>query len=173
MRAQRAVHTYAKKLRSKKLEALQLDIINRFNSLCRKGAFLSSAHIDFTITLERNGELFKRSMLSAGEKQLFALSILWGLREVAGLPMPVVIDTPLGRLDSDHRLAMLRKFLPEVAHQVILLATDTEIDETVIGELAQSVSHGYRMTFNPESGSTSIQPLDIQTLLVPEAVTVK
>jgi DNA sulfur modification protein DndD len=176
MRAQRAIHTYAKKLRAKKLEALQLDIIHRFNSLCRKGAFLSSAHIDpetFTITLERNGESFKRSMLSAGEKQLFALSILWGLREVAGLPMPVVIDTPLGRLDSDHRLAMLRKFLPEVAHQVILLATDTEIDETVIGELAPAVSHGYRMTFNPESGSTSIQPLDIQTLLVSEEVKVK
>lgn len=172
MKAQRAIHAYAKKLRIRKLESLQVEIINRFNSLCRKGALLDSAHINsetFNITLMRNGEQFKRSMLSAGEKQLFALSILWGLREVAGLPMPVIIDTPLGRLDSDHRLAMLRKFLPEVAHQVILLATDTEIDATVIDELAPAVSHGYRMTFNSVSGSTVIEPLDdIRALSISE-----
>jgi DNA sulfur modification protein DndD len=174
-KAQQAIHSYAQKLRAKKLEALEVEIITRFNSLCRKGAMLDSASIDlqsFGITLMRNGEKFKRSMLSAGEKQLFALSILWGLREVAGLQMPVIIDTPLGRLDSDHRMAMLQKFLPEVAHQVILLATDTEIDTTVIDELAPAVSHGYRMTFDTESGSTAVIPLDnIYALTVLEEVT--
>ena len=173
-KAQQAIHSYAQKLRAKKLEALEIEIIARFNSLCRKGAMLDSASIDlqsFGITLMRNGEKFKRSMLSAGEKQLFALSILWGLREVAGLQMPVIIDTPLGRLDSDHRMAMLQKFLPEVAHQVILLATDTEIDATVIDELAPAVSHGYRMTFDTESGSTAVIPLDnIYALTVLEEV---
>jgi DNA sulfur modification protein DndD len=171
IRAQRAIRLYAHRLRARKVEALERDIVRRFNSLCRKGALLDAAKIDpqsFTITLVRNGELFKRNELSAGEKQLFALSTLWALREVAELPMPVVIDTPMGRLDSEHRLAMLRQFLPKVAHQVILLATDTEVDASVINELIPSVSHGYSMTYQPASGSTLIEPLDLETLFTLE-----
>lgn len=171
VRAQKAVRAYATSLRARKIQALEHELVRRFNELCRKSSkgseFLDHATIDpssFAVSLSRSGETFERTELSAGEKQLFAVATLWALREVADLPMPVVVDTPLGRLDSDHRAAMVRTFLPQVAHQVILLATDTEVDAEVEADLAPSVSHGYRMAFDPVCGSTRLDRFDPNAL---------
>lgn len=38
-----------------------------------------------------------------GEKEVFALSLLWGLAQTSQLKLPILIDTPLSRLDSTHR----------------------------------------------------------------------
>ena len=175
VRAQRAVEAYAEDLRAQKLKALSEALANRFNALCRKRGMLSGARVDpatYAITLFRDGNTFSRTELSAGEKQLFAVATLWALREVAGLPMPVIVDTPLGRLDSDHRLAMTRTFFPQVAHQVILLATDTEVDDALAAELAPSVSHGYRLAFDVQLGRTQaerITPEELVALPEPES----
>ncbi|MCZ7671684.1 MAG: hypothetical protein M5U34_33450 [Chloroflexi bacterium] len=45
------------------------------------------------------------------------------MREVSGRPLPVIIDT-LSRLDDEHRRTMLAEFMPQVAQQVIVLATN-------------------------------------------------
>ena len=79
--------------------------------------------------LDTEGKLVPKELLSAGEKQMFAISLLWALRDLSGKPLPVIIDTPLGRLDSDHREHLVHNYFPKVSHQVILFSTDTEIDE--------------------------------------------
>ncbi len=175
LRAQRAIRHYADLLRHRKIQALERVLVQRFNQLCRKSSdsrgFLESVRIDpssFAVSLVKGGGAFERTQLSAGEKQLFAVATLWALREVADLPMPVIVDTPFGRLDSDHRSAMVQTFLPQVAHQVILLATDTEVDEAIERELAPAVSHGYRMTFDADSGATRLESFDQQELLLSE-----
>ena len=160
MRARDAFADYARALRARKVRAFSDVVLARFNELCRKARLLDGVDIDpttFAVTLHRDGQRFGRSELSAGEKQLFAVSALWALREVSEVPMPVVVDTPLGRLDRDHRLAMVRTFFPHVAHQVILLATDTEVDRALAAEIAPAVSHGYRMAFDNAAGSTSVE----------------
>ena len=45
---------------------------------------------------------------SAGENQVFATALLAGLAEISGLDAPLVVDTPLGRLDSTHRTNILK-----------------------------------------------------------------
>ncbi|MBU1801745.1 MAG: hypothetical protein KKA97_05805, partial [Actinobacteria bacterium] len=159
-RARDAFADYADTLRARKVRVFADVVLARFNELSRKARLLDAVHVDpktFAVTLRRDGQDFGRAELSAGEKQLFAVSALWALREVSEVPMPVVVDTPLGRLDRDHRLAMVRTFFPHVAHQVILLATDTEVDRALAAEIAPAVSHGYRMAFNNDTGSTSVE----------------
>ena len=159
-RTRQAFADYATILRARKVRAFADVVLARFNELCRKTHLLDAVDVDpgtFAVILHRNGQTFSRSELSAGEKQLFAVSALWALREVSEVPMPVVVDTPLGRLDRDHRLAMIRTFFPHVSHQVILLATDTEVDRALAAEVAPAVSHGYRMAFDDATGSTTVE----------------
>ncbi len=63
---------------------------------------------------------------SAGAEQVVALSLIDGLNRTARKSGPIVMDTPLGRLDLKHRDNILR-YLPEMAEQVILLVHEGEI----------------------------------------------
>jgi DNA sulfur modification protein DndD len=57
---------------------------------------------------------------SAGDKQLIALSFIWALTKTAGLALPFVIDTPLGRLDSIHRNHIIKYYFNALSDQVII-----------------------------------------------------
>lgn len=58
----------------------------------------------FGITLfDTTGVVLPKERLSEGEKQIFAISILWGLAKASPRPLPAIIDTPMARLDSEHR----------------------------------------------------------------------
>lgn len=67
--------------------------------------------------------------LSEGMKQLMATAFLWALFDVTGNRFPIIIDTPLGRIDYGHQKTLLEQFYPRVARQVIVLPTDSELDE--------------------------------------------
>lgn len=79
--------------------------------------------------------------LSAGEKQIFTQSLFAAVAAVSERVFPLVIDTPLGRLDEEHRLGVLR-FLAEREGQVILISTDTEVVgpylDTIRGRVAKA-----------------------------------
>ncbi|MBK8935106.1 MAG: hypothetical protein IPM76_22880 [Chloroflexi bacterium] len=129
-----------------KLTQLGMQLTKRFNQLSRKRNFIERVSIDpetFHVTLYRGGQPFPRRQLSAGEDQIFAVATLWALREVSGRPLPVIIDTPLSRLDDAHRRTMLAEFMPQVAQQVIVLATTTEIDDQTFAFLQPAVSRAY------------------------------
>ena len=156
-RAQIVLEEYANALAREKTARLERALVNRFNELTRKEDLLDGVTINpetFKITLQRQGQPFPLSRLSAGERQIFAMAIMWALREVSGLPMPVVIDTPLGRLDSVHRLSTIQSYFPRVSHQVILLVTDTEIDERIIPLIEPATSHIYDLDYHQAEGKT-------------------
>ncbi|MEZ4861662.1 MAG: DNA sulfur modification protein DndD [Caldilineaceae bacterium] len=151
---------YKTRLAAHKIEHVAELLVRYFNRLCRKERFLDRVTIDpesFQVTLYRLGQEFGRQQLSAGENQLFAVATLWALREVSGRPVPVIIDTPLSRLDSAHRLSMVQEFFPHTSHQLIVLSTDAEIDEQHYALLQPAISHTYEMAYDPERGATSYQ----------------
>jgi hypothetical protein len=53
--------------------------------------------------------------------------MLWALAKTSGRPLPIIIDTPLARLDSDHRKLLAQHYFPVASHQMLILSTDTEI----------------------------------------------
>ena len=80
---------------------------------------------------------------SAGENQIFATALIAGLAKVSGVKAPMVVDTPLGRLDSKHRENILRFWTDDKSRQVILLSQDEEIDFHFHKQIADSVCKTY------------------------------
>jgi len=149
---------YLTKLTISKTQQLKKSVAEAFNCLSRKGDILERVEIDpasFAVTLyDRQGNAIPKERLSSGEKQLYAIAMLWGLAKTSGRPLPVIIDTPLGRLDSDHRMNLIRNYFPEASHQVILLSTDTEVDQKLFTELKPFVSHCYHLQYDPDAQCT-------------------
>lgn len=80
---------------------------------------------------------------SAGENQIFATALIAGLAKVSGINAPLVVDTPLGRLDSRHRRNILQFWTSDASRQVILLSQDKEIDPEFYLRIAKHVSKTY------------------------------
>ena len=89
-----------------------------------------------------NREVAQRS---AGAEQIVALSLIDGLNRTARKSGPIVMDTPLGRLDLKHRDKVL-KYLPQMAEQVILLVHEGEIrKEEVVTALEGRIGGVYNI----------------------------
>ena len=80
---------------------------------------------------------------SAGENQLFATALIAGLAKVSGVKAPMVVDTPLGRLDSMHRKNILTFWAEDKNRQVVLLSQDEEIDHQYFKQIKKNVSKTY------------------------------
>jgi DNA sulfur modification protein DndD len=146
----------------KHAERLERLILESFHNLLRKNSLVSRLAIDpstFWIELTGgDGKPLPFERLSAGERQLLATAILWGLARASGRPLPTIIDTPLGRLDSSHRRHLLERYFPVASHQVILLSTDEEIDEASLHQLKPYVGRSYELRFDEQTRSTKINP---------------
>ena len=137
-------------------------ILEALAQLLRKEKLVTGVRIDpdsYTVELTGiDGRPLPSQELSAGERQLLAVAMLWGLARAAGQPLPIVIDTPLGRLDGSHREHLLKRYFPHASHQVILLSTDTEIDEQAYDRIAAYVGHSYRLEFDTSANATTVEP---------------
>lgn len=80
---------------------------------------------------------------SAGENQIFATALIAGLAKVSGVKAPMVVDTPLGRLDSKHRDNILKFWTSDANRQVILLSQDEEIDFHFFKHIKANVAKTY------------------------------
>lgn len=140
-----------------RISGLVLDAANR---LLRKHNLITEVQIDpETHAVEltgHDGAALSATDLSAGERQLLAVALLWGLARAAGQPLPIVIDTPLGRLDGSHREHLLERYFPHASHQVLLLSTDTEIDEQAYARIEKHVGRSYRLVFDQSKNATSV-----------------
>jgi DNA sulfur modification protein DndD len=156
--AQKALDNYLARLTQMKVEALCRTVTECFNRLSRKDDLLHDISINpstFEVHLhDKLGRTIPREELSAGEKQILAIAILWGLAKTSGRPLPVIIDTPLGRLDSDHRMNLVQNYFPHAGHQVILLSTDTEVDKRLFVELRPHISHCHHLVYDKQERRT-------------------
>lgn len=151
---------FAKSLIKENIELLQDKITEKFIALTRKEQLISGVHIcptSFSLTLlTQTGEELSPSRLSAGERQLLAIAILWGLSEASGKELPTVIDTPLGRLDGKHRTRLIEGYFPFAANQVLLLSTDEEIMGDYYSKLKPAISREYHIRYNEQTTTSAI-----------------
>lgn len=147
-------------IRIKHLATLEKLILEGFQQLLRKKSFIHSISIDpnsFFLTIKVNGEGdVPSSKLSAGERQLLAVAVLWALAKASGRKLPTVIDTPLGRLDSKHRTEFVQNYFPNAGEQVILLSTDEEIVGTYYHSIKKHTAHQYLIEYDEALQSSRI-----------------
>jgi DNA sulfur modification protein DndD len=91
-------------------------------------------------------------------------ALLWALSEVSGKQFPLVVDTPLARIDLAHQEAILRYYYPNAAAQVIVLPTDAELDARKLQLIAPHVYRAYRLT-NPDGEHTIPEPVEVSDLI--------
>lgn len=150
------------RLQAQKVKQLENNISLCFESLEQKQGIISSLSIDaetLDITLrDYAGGVLLKNQLSSGEKQMFAISILWGLAITSGYKLPVVIDTPMARLDSAHRSNFINKYLPNASSQVIVLSTDEEINGKYLDGIKEHVNASYTLVYDENEKCSSIKP---------------
>lgn len=165
-RARSALATYETRILAQRLDALSSHFVTCFNGLIRKPQLVNSVRVDpdtFEIALvgEDGCEIDKHA-LSAGERQIFAVSMLWALGKTSGRELPVIIDTPLSRLDRKHRQALMEDYVPSASDQVILLCTDTELTPDLADLVAPHVAKSYKIGVGENFRRTSIAPLALE-----------
>ncbi len=147
--------------KNKKLAILKQEILTTLSELLRKNNLISDLKIDtktFSITLyDKNNRIIHFDKLSAGERQIFAISFLWALAKTSGRNIPVIIDTPLSRLDKKHKENLAKNYFPKVSNQVIILSTDSEIDEDLYKIMENNISHSYTLEYNDKCSCTNVK----------------
>lgn len=147
-------------LRKKKVHLLQEKTFEMYMLLSSKSGLIKNISIDDksyeVMIIDRNGHEIKKSSLSAGEKEVFAISLLWGLAQTSQLKLPIIIDTPLSRLDSTHRDNIVNSYFSNAAEQVIILSTDTEIDKEYYRALKPYLSGAASLIFDHHQELTTV-----------------
>jgi len=149
------------RMRKNKIHLLQEKTYEMYKMLSSKSGLIKDIIIDdktYEVKItDRHGHEIKKSGLSAGEKEVFALSLLWGLSQTSQLNLPIIIDTPLSRLDSTHRDNIIRNYFPNAGDQVIILSTDTEIDNKYYKTLEEHLSGAASLVFNQQQELTTVK----------------
>lgn len=159
--ALRIVDAYTVELQKRKTGTLGKTITECYKKLANKKNLIQEIVMDPETLdmqyLDEKGDAVSKESLSAGEKQLMVIAILWALALCSKKKLPVIIDTPLSRLDSQHRTSIISTYFPNASDQTIILSTDTEIDHNYYDMMKESVGDEFTLIYSEETKSTSIE----------------
>ncbi|VEI08061.1 DNA sulfur modification protein DndD [Kurthia zopfii] len=145
---------------SKKMQTVQVKSLAMLNQIFRKEDYISSIIINpttFEVRIKNNrDEDIELKTISAGEKEILLISIIWAIFEVSNKKVPFIFDTLLGRLDKHHKESLLKTFIPNSGTQAIVLSTDSEIDESHYDLLVPHLSHSYKLMFDTQTSETTV-----------------
>ncbi len=157
-KTQFTMREFLRRATAHKIDHLSGLITHSFRFLLRKQTLVGRVQIHpdtFRIDLlDESGVLLPKSRLSEGEKQIFAIAVLWGLAQAAPRQLPAIIDTPMARLDSEHRQNLVERYFPNASHQVIILSTDTEIEQGYFESLRPRISRSFHLRYSDSEQCT-------------------
>jgi DNA sulfur modification protein DndD len=152
---------YKEALIQKHIVSLGEQITECFRLLHRKNKFELKFQIDpsdFNLNIQKNdGTIISAKTLSAGERQLLSVAILWALAKSSGKILPTVIDTPLGRLDGPHRQKLISNYFPKASSQVLIFSTDEEITPEHYLALKPFIASEYKINYSEDTESSSFE----------------
>ncbi len=152
--ANKILNEYTVRLQTRKINILAETMTSCYKKLANKKNLIDNIIID-PVTLDfqyinADRITVPKETLSAGEKQLMVISLLWALAICSKKKLPVIIDTPLSRMDSNHRISLITTYFPQASDQTIILSTDSEIDERYYNIMKDNVGDEFTLIYNDE-----------------------
>lgn len=146
------------KIKEDKKEILETSINIKFNLLKKEGYTADCIKLDSDFNIN----IFDKDMnpmdilsSSSGQKQIIATALIWGISEYISEEIPMIIDTPLGRLDEKNQSLILNQFYPNASSQVLILPTPSELKNEGFKGLRDNVSQVF--TLSNKGSATTIQ----------------
>lgn len=152
---------YKVRLQREKIGVLADTMTSCYKKLSNKKNLIDKISMD-PVTLDfmylnAEGELVAKESLSAGEKQLMVISLLWALGICSKKKLPVIIDTPLSRLDSNHRISLISTYFPQASDQTIILSTDSEIDGHYYRLMKENIDDEFTLIYDDDKKCSTIR----------------
>ena len=98
-----------------------------------------------------DGKVVNKNTLSSGEKEIYVLSILWGLSQLSKSHLPIVVDSLLARLDESHVGKVAEYFLPNAGEQVLILSHNREVNKEIYPLLKPRISNEYLLSYDQKT----------------------
>ncbi|MFY4775831.1 DNA sulfur modification protein DndD [Metabacillus sp. RGM 3146] len=156
-----AMEEYVTEVTKMKAEFIRAEFAKMLKILFRKQDEFGKIEFDInTYSIRLYSDLMQEISIqerSAGEMQMISSSLIWALTKASDLSLPMVIDTPLGRLDSYHRNHLINHYYKELGEQVIILSTDTEITEDYIKIMQDASYRQYMLDYDENKKYTIIR----------------
>ncbi|MBM7691632.1 DNA sulfur modification protein DndD [Peribacillus deserti] len=160
-KAIKAMEQYVTEVTTLKATLIKEEFSSMLRQLFRKQDEFGNIEFDIdTYTIRLYNDRMKEISIqdrSAGEMQMISSALIWALTKASDLSLPVVIDTPLGRLDSYHRNHLINHYYKELSEQVIILSTDTEITQEYVKLMEKNSYKQYMLDYNEEKKYTVIR----------------
>ena len=155
-----------KKIKSDKRAALEQSINEKFKKLKKEGYEADRIVLDenFNINLfDKHRRPMDILSSSSGQKQIIATALIWGISDYISDDIPMIIDTPLGRLDERNQSLILNEFYPNVSKQVIILPTPSELKHEGFVPLTEHISQTF--VLKNAGSATSVEKADIRDIV--------
>lgn len=147
-----------KKALANKLETKLQSYLHKTNLVQKVIVDINGNGDDVDISLyDYDDKKIDNSILSMGERQMFASALLSALVDETEIEFPVFIDSPMQKFDPLHTKNVLTKFYPNVSKQVILFPLlKKELTEEEYRYIGPIVSKSYLIS-NEKGGSYFVE----------------
>mgnify|MGYP000406151100 CR=1 FL=1 len=160
-KTQLLLENFAQYLTDTRFQTLKKSFLNTLKSIATKKDLVSDLIIDqknkILKFVDKNGNKLNVKDFSAGESEIVAFSLLWAVNISSNKYYPIVTDSPLNRLDSDHRLNFINNILKKSKHQFIFLSTNEEIGNIDDYGINNYVSKTYLIEYDKKSKTSSFK----------------
>ena len=146
--AQQLFEHYKQRLKSKRREQIEAALNEHFKMLMTSHSQIAFIRLDESFAmsyLDEHNNPVGMANISTGMKQITAQALLGALSEASGKAVPMIVDTPLARIDRAHQVNLLKNYYPKAARQVIVLPTDSELDAEKYALLKSYIAAEFRL----------------------------
>lgn len=154
--------TLLEEARPRELGAIAQEMTTAVRAMAHRRDHLHRVVVDDGCSLRllnEAGRDINRHDLSAGEKQIFTQALFAAVAKLSRRTFPLIIDTPLGRLDEEHRRNVLR-FLAGRKTQVVLLSSDAEVIGPYLDTIRDRVAKAYLLESETRGSYRISRPIE-------------